>query len=537
MIRYRRIAWSWRTSARLIGWLPVLGSGIAVTVFLTLHATIWRDDPISESLAFLSATRVVETILPLVVGLQAAFLLSAEDEQPLELLLTSPRSLAWTLLERLAVLAVLQGSVGAVGSLAGQWVGASHDSFLLMMARWVAPSIFIGGVVLLITQLTRKGTLSALVTLLLWIGLLLGGDVLLDRIFFLWPVHAFMQPGNVILAEYIRNRMALTLIGLSLTALAACVVRDEERMLGVRQSVSSHWSHWLKLLLAGLGGGLVMFYLGYLALWVDAEVQPARNTVCCVTPADAGFDYEEITFTSNDGVALSGWYIPSRNGAAVILLHGNGGHRIWMIWQAEILARNGYGVLMYDLRGHGNSGGDMRALGWPDVDDVAAALSFLQNQDDLDSQQVGIMGFSLGGQIALRAAAQMDEIRAIVADGPGFANERDLPPPITLSDRMQRIDGWLTLKFFELHTGLSAPPAVVEEIADIAPRPVLLISTGQAIEQRVSRYYYDRADDPKSLWEIPEADHGGGFDARPEEYEERIVAFFDEALLDGRGSK
>jgi hypothetical protein len=131
----------------------------------------------------------------------------------------------------------------------------------------------------------------------------------------------------------------------------------------------------------------------------------------------------------------------------------------------------------------------------------------------------------------------MDEIRAVVADGPGFANVRDLPPPVSLLDRVQKIDGWIAFKFFELYSGMSAPPAVVEEISDIAPRPILLISTGQGLEQRMSRYYYDNAGDPKTLWEIPETGHGGGLGARPEEYEERIIAFFDKALLGDGDSK
>jgi uncharacterized protein len=527
MIRHGRIAWS--TSVRLVGWLPALGSGLAVAFFLTLYATIWRGDPLSEALPFLSASRVVETIVPLAVGLQAAFLLSPEDERPLELLLASPRTLPWTLLERLAVLAVLQGIVGLIGSLVGQWVGANQDPFPLLMARWIAPSIFIGGVVLLITQLTRKGTLGVLVALLLWLGLLLGGDVLLDRIFFSWPIHAFMQPGNVVLADYARNRIALILIGLSLIALAACVASDEERMLGVRQPVDSRWSHWLRLLLVGLGGGLALFYLGYLALWVDVQAQPTHTTGDRVTPADVGLDYEEVTFTSGDGVTLSGWYIPSRNGAAVILLYD--------VEHAEILARHGYGVLMYDLRGSGESEGDVRALGWLDVDDVAAAFAFLQSRDDLDPRRIGMMGFSLGGQIALRATAQMDGIRAVVADGPSLANYRDVPPPVSIFDRVLRVDNWLTFKFLAWRTGVSAPPAVVEVIADIAPRPIFLISTGQDIEQRMARYYYERAGHPKSLWEIPETGHGGGLATRPDEYEERIVLFFDTALLGDGGSK
>jgi hypothetical protein len=65
----------------------------------------------------------------------------------------------------------------------------------------------------------------------------------------------------------------------------------------------------------------------------------------------------------------------------------------------------------------------------------------------------------------------------------------------------------------------------------IAPRPLLLISTGRREEQRLVRRFYEAAGEPKSLWEIPDADLAGGWRARPEEYAAKIVGFFDETLL------
>ena len=289
--------------------------------------------------------------------------------------------------------------------------------------------------------------------------------------------------------------------------------------------------YWFRLLSVGLVGGLMLACLGYEEIYLIWATRPAPTSICCTTPADFSLAYEQITLTSGDGVTLSGWYIPSRNKAAVILLHGYGANRTEMLGRAGALARHGYGVLLYDLRAHGESGGAWRTYGWLDVKDVDAALVFLRNRADLDPERIGILGFSIGGQIALRAAAQSDRLKAVVGDDPGFVKIEDAPPPTSLSERLIYLVNWVDTKGIELHTGVAAPPGVVEVIGDIAPRPLFLIDTGQGMGRRLIRHFYDRARMPKTLWEIPEASHGGQFAARPEEYEQRVVAFFGQALM------
>jgi pimeloyl-ACP methyl ester carboxylesterase len=292
--------------------------------------------------------------------------------------------------------------------------------------------------------------------------------------------------------------------------------------------------YWLKLLLLGLIWGLLLLAAGYLALYVDALTRPLPSDICCTTPAKRGFDYEDVTLSTADGVTLSGWYIPSRNGAAVILLHGDGGNRVGMLAHARMLAQHGYGVLLYDQRACGQSGGEMRTYGWLDAGDVQAATDYLHSREDVKPGQIGILGVSLGGQIALRAAAQNKEIGAVVADGPGTVGAADVP----FSAEYWRyfLFNWAVDRVQELRTGVVAPAGVVEVIGDITPRPILLIATGQTVRVEGWEYFYTRrlyeaAGQPKTLWQIPEAGHGAGLAARPQEYEDRVVAFFDSALL------
>lgn len=85
--------------------------------------------------------------------------------------------------------------------------------------------------------------------------------------------------------------------------------------------------------------------------------------------------HRELTLRTSDGIKLAASWVPTRNGAAVVLVHGSGGDRGGGIAsRAGMLARHGYGVLLYDARGSGESGGRPENIGWTWPRDVEAAL-------------------------------------------------------------------------------------------------------------------------------------------------------------------
>ena len=135
------------------------------------------------------------------------------------------------------------------------------------------------------------------------------------------------------------------------------------------------------------------------------------------TPADKGLEYREVTALTADGVTLSAWYIPSANGAAVVLRHGAGSTRTDTLDQAAVLAQGGYGVLMMDARGHGLSAGRAMDFGWYGDQDIRAGVDFLASQPDVDGGRIGVVGLSMGGEEAIGAAAADPRIRAVVAEG------------------------------------------------------------------------------------------------------------------------
>ncbi|HNT24506.1 MAG TPA: alpha/beta fold hydrolase [Anaerolineales bacterium] len=277
---------------------------------------------------------------------------------------------------------------------------------------------------------------------------------------------------------------------------------------------------------------LVLLYLGT-ALWqAYRDTSPARFPLTHTDPEVVGFSYEEIEFKSRDGLALAGWFVAPKNGATIILSHSFGANRQVVLPLAQLLEQHGYGLLLYDMRAHGRSQGSLGTWGWLEVNDIFGAVDYLLTRSEVNPRQVGAMGFSLGGQVVLRAAIEDDRIGAAAADGPSVAAVSDHVASQGLSLRKLIFAPWLWLIYNSqvLLTGATQPPGVVQAIGRLAPRPLLIISTGSGFEQHFARRIYDAAGEPKTLFEMPEARHGDGLNARPEEYEARVTQFFDTAL-------
>ena len=163
---------------------------------------------------------------------------------------------------------------------------------------------------------------------------------------------------------------------------------------------------------------LVLLYVTEPAITAAVAATNVPPTeVDTATPASLGMAYEDVTFPAADGTELSGWYVESANGAAVVLLHGAGSTRSAVLDHAAVLAGHGYGVLLYDARGHGRSGGQPMDFGWYGDEDVRGAVSFLQADPDVDPARIGAVGMSMGGEQAIGAMAGNDDLRAVVAEG------------------------------------------------------------------------------------------------------------------------
>lgn len=232
---------------------------------------------------------------------------------------------------------------------------------------------------------------------------------------------------------------------------------------------------------------------------------------------------EQVTFTTEDGLELAATYVPSTNRAAVIVFPG-----ATRVDEATMIARHGYGVLLVEPRGQGSSEGDL--VRWAGDLDLHAAVAYLRSRPDVDGERIGAIGFSIGGEILLEAAAQRDGIAAVVSEGAG---ERVGEVDTTGIERILLAAPMAVMTASMTVFGNHGPPLpIVERIGLIAPRPVFLIyaDPGQGGESVRQPKYYAAADQPKQIWKVPGAAHTGGLDAQPAEYERRVIAFFDDAL-------
>jgi uncharacterized protein len=193
------------------------------------------------------------------------------------------------------------------------------------------------------------------------------------------------------------------------------------------------WFFWVIGLLLGLIGAIA-------ALFTKWMVSPSRQPLW-VTPGELGLDYEEVHLPAQDGVRIAGWFVPARTdagrkGATIILVHGwlwnrlgtladdvfaglTGNKPVDLLRLAYALHRDGYHVLLYDTRNHGESASAPPvAFGQEEVKDLLGALGYLNGRSDTDPERIGVIGFSMGANSLLYALPQTSHIQAAIAVQP-----------------------------------------------------------------------------------------------------------------------
>ena len=226
---------------------------------------------------------------------------------------------------------------------------------------------------------------------------------------------------------------------------------------------------------------------------------------------------------------LAGWYIPSTNGAMVLIAHGTNSDRSTMLPEMRLLSAAGFGVLALEWPGMGGSAGVIR---WDDQarGALTAAVDWLVGQPGVRPDRIGGLGFSIGGYMMIQVAATDPRLRAIVIEA----------SPPNFEDYLQVHDSrWGSLSLLPARralrdSGLFDPGVTAGRlVAGIAPRPVLFLAgtQDQEVPLALVRKLYSAAGEPKSLWVVDGADHGNYAAVAGEAYARRLTDFFGQALI------
>jgi len=180
---------------------------------------------------------------------------------------------------------------------------------------------------------------------------------------------------------------------------------------------------WSLLVLAALA----LIYAAA-SIYIASRSLSAEVTPLAAHPAEQRLIYEEVEFPPRGWpeLRLRGWWLPAAEPrATVIRVHGIDSNRSSMLGLSAVLVRSGYSVLVFDLRGHGESDAARMGAGLDERDDVFGAIDFVRRRSDAGGGSVFLHGSSYGGAIALMAGWREEVVVGVFADS-SFAALREL---------------------------------------------------------------------------------------------------------------
>jgi uncharacterized protein len=252
-------------------------------------------------------------------------------------------------------------------------------------------------------------------------------------------------------------------------------------------------------------------------------------------PKDAGLPQEGVTVETFDGLKLSCWFVQQKKKArgTILFLHGVGDCKIAGVPFAQSLYKRGFNIFLYDSRQHGESEGYYCTYGFYEKQDVSAVISYLQSRTDTKIGKIGVFGTSMGGAVAILAAANDHRIAAVISEGT-YTSLR-----VVFVDYQKRIIKlpWHFLrnialvhsqKLANFKARLVAP---IEDIKRIHV-PILIVHGNKDtfIKSEYSKHLYDAANEPKQLLLIEGADHNNVWEVGGELYINSIISFFESHL-------
>lgn len=244
---------------------------------------------------------------------------------------------------------------------------------------------------------------------------------------------------------------------------------------------------------------------------------------------------ERVRFQARDGKPLGGWFIPAPDGTpkpwrCVLLLYGYGGYKEQMHEYAKMVHEGGFAALMFDMRGAGLRRREPITLGYKERWDLMDAVRYMKTRPDVDPERIGVFGVSMGGAIAIMAAAEEPGIKAVVTDS-AYADISDMIEPgiVAFLGKLALPFAPLIVRYAETMMGIRRQDIRPEKAAsEMGKRPLFVIhGLNDALTHPHSAHkIYEAASGPKELWLLPDCGHGCAPSVAPAEYRRRINDFF-----------
>ena len=256
------------------------------------------------------------------------------------------------------------------------------------------------------------------------------------------------------------------------------------------------------------------------------------------TPAAHGANFETVSFASTDGNTLSGWYLPAseagerpRRGVTFVLTHGLFRSRYEMLERGLALWREGYAVLLYDLRRHGASAAEFSTIGYDERHDVAAAFAFVRARAPGD--RVVLMGVSMGAAATLLAASELqdEKLLGVVAESSFLSFADTARHHVRLIGLPAFPFATLLIKFTSWRLNFAAGDFDLLRAVGKISRPILFI--GGAKDARMPNatvlepLYAAAQSAGKRKFIVEGARHGRAFDESPESYVKAVNEFVE----------
>jgi len=251
-----------------------------------------------------------------------------------------------------------------------------------------------------------------------------------------------------------------------------------------------------------------------------------------VSPADVGLAYEDVSFSSRvDNVTLRGWYLPADGDCAIIIVHGGFQNRLddavdTLNLAHDLVARD-YNVLLFDLRGRGESEGTGQALSNIERD-IGGAFDYIMNRG-YASEDIYIIGFCSGAASACIFASQ-NEVGALVLDG-CFADVRDMVKNQAGLMGIPRflVDFFIPGVFVVSHIFYDFEMVNAEDVVADVSCTIFFIheENDELISLEEMELLFELSTNPANqFWEAPDAEHSQSYKTHPDEFMERVDGFF-----------